>query len=152
MAQLRKLEGEVEINCSADKLYEMNMATQRNIPNIGNTMCRVEEAHQGDLGSVGSIRRWNYIIEGESQYLIEKIVAIDEKNKTIHRSAIDGNIMKNHYRKFASTLCVVPKGNTCCIVKITLEYEKMNEDAPEPHQLLQFGLDIFKKLARHLNS
>ncbi|KNA22635.1 hypothetical protein SOVF_032630 [Spinacia oleracea] len=129
----------------------MNMAKQPNIPNICFNMCRVE-AHQGDWERVGSTRRWDYNIDGKSQYLIERIEINDEKNKIIHRRAIDGDIMKNQYKTFASTLCVIPKGNSCCVVKISLEYEKMNEDAPEPHQLLQFGLVIFKDLASHLSN
>ncbi|XP_021748263.1 major latex protein 146-like [Chenopodium quinoa] len=135
MAQLRKLEGEVEVKCSAEMLFKMNMAKQPNIPNICSNMCRVE-AHQ----------------DGKSEYLIERIEANDEKNKIIHRSAIDGDIMKTHCKTFSSTLYIIPKGHACCVVKITLEYEKMNEDAPEPHQLLHFGLAIFKDLARHLTN
>ncbi|XP_021722976.1 MLP-like protein 28 [Chenopodium quinoa] len=151
MAQLRKLEGEVEVKCSAEMLFKMNMAKQPNIPNICSNMCRVE-AHQGNWESVGSTRRWDYIIDGKSEYLIERIEANDEKNKIIHRSAIDGDIMKTHYKTFSSTLCIIPKGHEFCAVKITLEYEKMSEDAPEPHQLLHFGLAIFKDLARHLTN
>ncbi|XP_057542456.1 MLP-like protein 28 [Amaranthus tricolor] len=148
MAQIRKLEGQIELNCSAEKLFKMNMVKQANIPNICANMCKVE-AYQGDWESVGSTRRWDYVIDGKAEYLIERIEAHDVENKIIHRRAIDGNIMKNHYKSFASTLQVIPKGNTC-LVKIILEYEKMNQDAPEPYHLLHFGLAIFKELVSHL--
>lgn len=61
MAQIRKLEGQIELNCSAEKLFKMNMVKQANIPNICANMCKVE-AYQGDWESVGSTRRWDYVI------------------------------------------------------------------------------------------
>lgn len=65
---------------------------------------------------------------------------------------VDADILKIHYKTFANKFQVIPKENECCVLKLTFEYEKINEDAPEPHQIMEFSLDTINKLACHLAS
>lgn len=63
----------------------------------------------------------------------DKIVGLDEVNKSITFEIIDGEVMK-YFKSFKATL--VAAGVDA--VKWSLEYEKASEDVPHPHSHLQF--------------
>ncbi|XP_010683257.2 MLP-like protein 34 [Beta vulgaris subsp. vulgaris] len=148
MANQKKLEGQVELNCSAKKLFEQIMAKLPDIHNICTSKVAKIEVHEDACTCVGSVRRWDCIIGGKSQYFIERIEAVDEENMKIHRKVIDGEVMKN-YKSLENNIQVVSKGDGNCIFVYSLEYEKVNEAAPEPHDVLEFALSVFKELAAH---
>ncbi|KAI3985158.1 hypothetical protein MKX01_039549 [Papaver californicum] len=72
----------------------------------------------------------------------EKIVAVDDESRSLSLSMIDGNIL-HMYPKFDYTL-------TSCLVKMSVEYEKENEDVPPPHAYTEMATVMNKAIARHL--
>ena len=68
MANQKKLEGQVELNCSAKKLFEQIMAKLPDIHNICTSKVAKIEVHEDACTCVGSVRRWDCII-GNSDFL-----------------------------------------------------------------------------------
>ncbi|XP_074309768.1 MLP-like protein 43 [Silene latifolia] len=153
MAKIHKLEEKVELNCPAEKIFEMLRAKQSDIPEICSDKVPSIKVHQGDWLSVGSTRKWDLNIGEKSTYIIDRIDAIDEENMKITRSVIEGEIM-THYKSLVGYVQAIPKGNDnkSCIFIGSLEYEKINEDAPEPKEFLNFGIGVIKELGHSLNS
>ncbi|KAI8024371.1 MLP-like protein 328 [Camellia lanceoleosa] len=93
-----KMEGEVEIKCDADELFQI---------------C--------SEGKVGTFK--------------EK-VTIDEENKTVHWTAVEGHCL-DLYKSYNIIYQIIHKGETN-VLKITIKYEKQNEDVPPPQKYMDF--------------
>lgn len=78
----------------------------------------------------------------------EKIESIDEANKTLVYSVIDGETLK-YYKSFKGTLIVIPKGNGS-LVKWCCEFERANDEIPEPQIIKEFAVKNFKNLDAYL--
>lgn len=63
----------------------------------------------------------------------DKIVAVDEANKSITFEIIDGEVMK-YFKSFKATLEAAGVDS----VKWSVEYEKASEEVPHPHSHLHF--------------
>lgn len=149
MAKMQKMEGQIEVNCCANKLFQMFTEKQEHIPNLCSHIISNVEAHHHDWISVGTTRSWNYVLEGKCQYMTERHDLVDEENKTIHSTIIEGDMMKN-YKEMTAKFQAIPKGDNCCLVKWTLEYDKLNESAHSPHIAMNFLLNLSKDLAARL--
>ncbi|KAK9750830.1 hypothetical protein RND81_02G225100 [Saponaria officinalis] len=149
MAKMHKLEGKIELNCSAEKIFEIKKC---DVAEICSHKVPAIHGHHGDWHSVGSTRTWDFIIGEKTLHIVDRIEEVDEKNMTITRSVIDGDLM-THYKTLTTRFQTISKENgKSCIVKCSMEYEKINEDAPEPQELLSFGLGVLKELAHHISS
>ncbi|KAI3889331.1 hypothetical protein MKX03_004746 [Papaver bracteatum] len=134
MAQLHKLGFETEIKCSADRFFDMfsHNATQlpKLLPNIFKSVVIVE----GDGTSVGSIRVWIYEVEGKEMTAKERLAMVDKEKRSITYELIEGELM-NYYKAMTVKLDVVPKqgaAGNANLVTWSLEFEKVNEDIPNP--------------------
>ncbi|KAI3846881.1 hypothetical protein MKW92_011067 [Papaver armeniacum] len=143
-----KLIAESEVNCNADKFYQIfkhHVDVPEVIPHIY-TSVKVVEGH--GLTS-GCIKEWGYIHEGKELTVKEKTTYNDE-TRTIHFSPVGGDIM-NDYKKFDATLVVNIKANGHgCIVKWIIEYEKIREDSPVPIPYLALCNQITESMNSHL--
>ncbi|KAL7240223.1 hypothetical protein ACSBR2_005982 [Camellia fascicularis] len=82
-------------------------------------------------------------IEGKVETFKEK-VTIDEENKTVHLTAVEGHCL-DLYKSYNIIYQIIPKGETN-VLKITIEYEKRNEDVPPPQKYMDFIIDLVKDL------
>lgn len=74
----------------------------------------------------------------------DKIVAVDEENKSIAFELIGGEVTK-YFKSFKATLeADVNK------VKWSLEYEKASEDVPHPHSHLEFLVNMSREIDAYL--
>ncbi|MCL7036374.1 hypothetical protein MKW94_024719 [Papaver nudicaule] len=103
----------------------------------------------------GSIVKW--IIEYEKKNedspvpipYLETSTYTDEK-RMIHHNAIGGDMI-NDYKKFYLILVVTPKSDGHgSIVQWTIEYEKKNEDSPDPIPYITLCTQITEGLNAHL--
>lgn len=78
----------------------------------------------------------------------EKIESVDEGNKTVVYSVIDGETMK-YYKSFKGSLTVSPKGDAS-LVKWCCEFEKASDEVPEPQLIKDFAVKNFKDLDAYL--
>ncbi|EYU31819.1 hypothetical protein MIMGU_mgv1a021736mg, partial [Erythranthe guttata] len=105
------------------------------------------DLHDGEWGTVGSIIYFNYTHDGKERVAKEIIEAIDEVNKSVTFKVIEGDLMEL-YKTFKLIVHVDTSGEDN-LVTWTLEYEKLNEDVPDPHTLMEFCLKVTKDIESH---
>ncbi|XP_057960807.1 MLP-like protein 43 [Malania oleifera] len=137
-----KLEVEAEIKSPADKFYNIFRRQMHHLPNCSARVHNIN-LHQGGWETEGSIKQWTYVADGKVETAKEKVV-VDEKNRMVTLVVVEGDPLK-YYKAYSVILKVIPKGEGG-IAKWTLEYEKLNEDAPDPHAYLDLALNITRDL------
>ncbi|KAI0491935.1 hypothetical protein KFK09_026198 [Dendrobium nobile] len=78
----------------------------------------------------------------------EKIEVDDDANKLVSYSVIEGDIL-SYYTSFRPTLQVLSKGDGA-VVKWSVEYEKLNEEVPDPELIQAMATQTFKELDAYL--
>ncbi|XP_062109601.1 MLP-like protein 28 [Humulus lupulus] len=146
MAQIAKLEVQLEIKSSAEKFFEIFSCKQHLIPKMCPEIIKDIKVIKGDWKSVGSIKEWSYIA-GSAETSKEMVEEIDEKNKSITFKIIDGEMTK-YYKNVKSTIHATENigqklGSS---VKWTLQYEKMNDNIPDPTKYAEL-ISVFIKTA-----
>ncbi|KAI3900301.1 hypothetical protein MKW92_010681 [Papaver armeniacum] len=141
MAQIHKLDVEYKAKCSAEKLYTMLTRDAPKLPNYAPQTINKCQVLPGD-GEVrlGSIFVWDYI------------TAVDHKNMSLTYTVFDGHLTDD-YPSFANILVITPtqrNGNNNCLVKWSVEYEKANEDIPDPTYFMKMLEDFTKELDTNL--
>lgn len=74
----------------------------------------------------------------------EKIDSVDEAEKFVTYSIIDGDLLK-FYKNFNGCIKVIPKGDGS-LVKWSCGFEKVSEEIPDPHVIKDFAIQNFKEL------
>ncbi|XVE92015.1 hypothetical protein REPUB_Repub01dG0060800 [Reevesia pubescens] len=144
MAQIRKMDCQVEIKCPSDKFYEAFRNKIQLMPEMSNQVIKDIKLVQGDWDSLGAVRQWSIVAGGKCETVKEMMESADDKNKTIVFKLVEGEIM-NSYKSWKSILNVTPMGNRS-LVKWTMEFEKQNESVPDPVMYADF-LTIWTKNA-----
>ncbi|KAK7308726.1 hypothetical protein VNO77_42352 [Canavalia gladiata] len=150
MALSGKVETEIAIQASASKFYNIFRKQLHRVPNISTERVHGAKVHEGDWENVGSVKHWDYTIEGRKKSAKEKIESIDDHNKLISYSLFDGDINEN-YKSLKVTLQVIDK-EIGGIVKWTIEYEKLKENisAASPDSYLDFAVKVSQDIDAHL--
>lgn len=78
----------------------------------------------------------------------EKIDAADEASKSVSYTVIDGDL-SNFYKHFKASFQVVPKGDGS-LVKWLVEFEKANEEVPDPNLIQEIAVKTFNDLDAYL--
>ncbi|RZC75854.1 hypothetical protein C5167_000056 [Papaver somniferum] len=85
--------------------------------------------------------------------LKDKIVATDDETRTLSIRIIDGDLLCM-YPKFEYTLTVTPvvtqRREQSSLLKLSVEYEKKNEDVPPPHEYMELATSLYRAIAGHL--
>ncbi|XVF43616.1 hypothetical protein PTKIN_Ptkin02bG0054500 [Pterospermum kingtungense] len=148
MALTGKIEAQVEFQCPADKLFSVFRSETHKIPNVASDKIHTVEVHEGDWETHGSVKLWKYTCEGKAEFLKEKVL-VDDANKTVTFTGLEGHIMEE-FKSYKAMLGFTPKSDGGGLVKITLEYEKLNENIPGPDRYLQILVNLTKDLEAHL--
>ncbi|KAI3905987.1 hypothetical protein MKW98_022416 [Papaver atlanticum] len=139
MPHIQKLEVMHEAKCCADKLYRMLTRDAPKLPKyLPNVLESVEVIGDGEI-RLGTVFVWNFFSEG-GNVTKEKITAVDNKNRSITYTILEGNLMKD-FRSFHFNLDITPKSGTAAngasLVKWSVKYEKANENVPDPVGILE---------------
>nr|CAD33533.1 major latex protein homologue [Datisca glomerata] len=129
-----KLEAEIDINAPADKYYRIFKGQAHHVPNISPGIIQEVNVHEGDWDTHGSIKIWNYTVDGKTEVFKERVEFDDEK-RAATLTGVEGSTVLNHSKTFKGTYQVTPKGNGS-LAKLTLVYEKVKEDVPDPVKYL----------------
>ncbi|KAL1203591.1 MLP-like protein [Cardamine amara subsp. amara] len=104
--------------------------------------------HDGDWDSHGSIRSWNITCDGKPEVFKEKR-EIDDKNMTLTLRGLEGNVMEK-YKVYDVIYQFIPKSNEGCVCKITIIWEKRNENCPEPINYMKFVKSLVADMDIHI--
>ncbi|XP_022972260.1 MLP-like protein 43 [Cucurbita maxima] len=149
MTLFGKLETDVEIEAPASKFHEIFHQRPHHISNVSSDKIQGCEIHEGEWGKVGSIVHWNYVHDGKSCVAKEIIEAVDEENNMISFKVVEGDLLEA-YKSFKLTIHCLPKEDKGSVIHWTLEYEKLHDEVPDSHSLLQFCVDVSKDIEAHL--
>ncbi|KAM7269905.1 hypothetical protein ACFE04_030073 [Oxalis oulophora] len=146
---LRRVEAEEEFQGSPEKFYHIWRKTPHHTPEITGKNIQSVKHHDGDWDTHGhgSVKTWNYTIEGKDMVLQEK-VELDDENLKVTHVGVDGDVFQ-YYKSFVCGWQYIPKGNGT-LVKITIEYEKLSDDKPDAISYINFIIDIHKDIQTHL--
>lgn len=154
-----KVETHFEIKAGAERFYDVFLNRPHHIPNMITSQTR-EKLPSVDIndddhfsgGKVGTQVSWNYIQDGKAKVAKEIIEAIDRENNSMTWKVIGGDLLE-HYKSFKFILQITTqKGDQASsMVHWSLEYEKVDDNVPDPHALLQLVIDINKDVDAHLN-
>ncbi|XP_010044193.2 MLP-like protein 28 [Eucalyptus grandis] len=147
MAVRGKLEVEVDLKSSADQFYGFFRSTPHHLPNAC-TDVHAGEIHEGEWHSEGSIRKWTFSVEGKKETFKEKI-QFDDQNKIVTHVGIEGELF-NFYKSYKAILQAVHKDGGPDVVKVIIEYEKLNESMPHPVNYLDVTVNMTKDIDAHL--
>ena len=85
--------------------------------------------------------------DGKTETIKDK-VEIDDENKSVTFSAIEGDLFKS-YKSYKATVKITTTAEGA-LAKVTVDYEKLNEDVPAPDKYLDFVLNILKDVDAHI--
>ncbi|KAA0035388.1 hypothetical protein IC582_024436 [Cucumis melo] len=150
MSLVGKFVSELEINAPAEKYYEIFKDKVAHIPNISPTIFQNVEVHEGDWDTHGhgSIKVWNYTLDGKAEVFKEQ-VEFDDENFAVTLIGLEGDVFE-HYKSFQGTYKVVPKGPEHSLAVLTLQFEKLKDDSPYPYKYLDLMHTITKDIEAHL--
>ncbi|KAI3867511.1 hypothetical protein MKX03_025597 [Papaver bracteatum] len=155
MAQIHRLHVQNELkNCSADQLYSFYKNEMTKFPQVLPHIFKSVQILAGDGNSAGTVRLVKFSIGSSREEIMkEKIETVVDESRTLRGSIIDGDILRM-YPKFEYTTTVTPLvtqgGEESCLVKVSVEYEKENEDIPNPTEYMELSSLIYKAVASHL--
>ncbi|GMJ04445.1 MLP-like protein 28 [Hibiscus trionum] len=148
MAQIRKMDCQVLIKSSADKFYDAFRTKARYLPKMSNGLIAYVKLVQGDWNSVGTVRLWSYASEGKSQMVKEMFEEVDEENKRMVFKLVEGDLL-HYYGSWRNILNITSTAEGS-LVKWTMEFEKRNEDIPDPVEYAASMVALTKNIDAYL--
>ncbi|KAL7090811.1 hypothetical protein ACP275_12G065700 [Erythranthe tilingii] len=145
-----KLVSQIDIKSEGDVFHEIFSEKQHHVSSMSPSQIQNCDLHDGQWGTVGSVIYLNYTHDGKERVAKEIIEAIDEEKKSVTYKVIEGDLMEL-YKTFKLTVHVDTTGEDN-VVTWTFEYEKLNEDIPDPHTLMDFCLKMTKDIDSHHQS
>ncbi|XP_059655382.1 kirola-like [Cornus florida] len=138
-----KLVTQTEIKSDGDLFHDMFRKPHR-IYNICPDKVKAVDLHEGDWGTVGSVISWKYVHDGKEKTAKEIIEAVDDEKKSVTFKVIEGDLTEL-YKSFIFIVHVDAMGESN-LVTWTLEYEKLNENVPDPTTIMDFLVIMTKDI------
>ncbi|KAK8567554.1 hypothetical protein V6N13_105514 [Hibiscus sabdariffa] len=148
MAQIRKMECQVVIESPVDKFYDAFRTKARWIPKMSDGLMTDGKLVQGDWNSVGAIRLWSYVSRGKTEIVKELYESVDDKNKKMVFKMVEGEVLK-YYKSWRTVFNITPMGEGS-LVKWIMEFEKQNDDIPDPVEYADFLVTLAKNIDAYL--
>ncbi|RZC90293.1 hypothetical protein C5167_031005 [Papaver somniferum] len=156
MAANRKFEVEFKVKCSAEKFYSMMTRDVLKLPryapqNIHNVQV---VSGEGEL-RLGSVSVWDYVLDNKpfGVRTRAKITAMDHQNMSLTFTVVDG-YLSDDYTSFSNTLTITTPtqrdGNYNCLVKWSVQFQKANDNVPDPTYYMKMQEDLTKELDANL--
>ncbi|KAG8633550.1 MLP-like protein 328 [Manihot esculenta] len=143
MALKGKLETVLELKSSPEKFLNLWKEQAHQVPNHTPTNIQGVHLHEGDWNTHGCIKIWKYNIEGRSEIFKEK-TEVDEEKKVVTIIGLEGDAFKLY--KVYTAIWELTSNGEGSLTKLTLEYEKLNEDVPVPNNYLDLIISMTKDI------
>lgn len=75
---------------------------------------------------------------------------IDDETKTLTLRGLEGHVMEQ-LKVYDVVYQFIPKSEDTCIGKITLIWEKRNDDSPEPSGYMKFVKSLVADMGNHVS-
>ncbi|KAL1222600.1 MLP-like protein [Cardamine amara subsp. amara] len=139
---------EVPLKGTAENHYKRWKGENHVFPDaIGHHIQNVT-VHEGEPDSHGSIRSWNYTRDGKEEVFKERR-EIDDENLTLTLRGLDGHVMEQ-LKVYDCIYQFIPKFEDGCVCKITIIWEKRNDDSPEPSNYMKFVKSMVADMDHHV--
>ncbi|CAI0442272.1 unnamed protein product [Linum tenue] len=129
-----KLEAEVELHCSPEKIYEVFRKSGHELPGHAPTHVQGVQVHEGEWDAHGTVKFWIYTCEGKMEVFKER-VEYDDANRIMKLNGLEGDVMKL-YKVYTSIYEFVAGGGGNGVAKLSIEYEKRDPSVPAPTKYL----------------
>ncbi|CAE5957518.1 unnamed protein product [Arabidopsis arenosa] len=154
---------EVPLKGSAEKHYKRWRSQNNLFPDAIGHHVQGVTVHDGDWESHGSIKSWNYTLgrpyftlslsvwsyeDGKPEVIKEKREIDDEKMALTFRG-LEGHVMEQ-YKVYNVIVQFIPKSKEGCVCKVTLIWEKLKEDSPEPVNYMKFVKSLVADMDDHV--
>ncbi|XVE92011.1 hypothetical protein REPUB_Repub01dG0060400 [Reevesia pubescens] len=144
-----KLEASAEIEASAEMFHDMMFSRPHHVSNACPDKIQACDLHYGGWGKHGSIVCWSYFHDGKAK-ISKNLVTLDPKTNIISHRVLEGDPAEE-YKSLVVHIQATPsaKGQGS-VVHLVVEYEKLNEDVPNPESMVEFMIGTFKAMGSHL--
>ncbi|PON94464.1 Major latex protein domain containing protein [Trema orientale] len=153
MAQIEKLEVQVDVKSSPERFYETYLRKNYLLPKLSPNEVRDAQLIKGEWDSVGSVIQYSFAPEGNASSHVDllQIDAIDEEDKSITYTVLDGSEAKKYYKTCRMTVHALEKSEGGgSSVKVFIEYEKQNETIPAPTRYTEFANVVYKNIDAYI--
>ncbi|XP_059291501.1 kirola-like [Lycium ferocissimum] len=137
-----KLVSQIEMKCAGHLLHEHFKSNPHKTSTMSPNKVTNFALHEGQLGHTGSVVSWKFILGGKERHA-KQVLHIDDSKKSITFNFVEG-YMNELYKSMTVTLTADGNWMTWTIV-----YEKLNENIPEPIDLLELTIGLLKDLEPH---
>ncbi|XP_057986572.1 MLP-like protein 328 [Hevea brasiliensis] len=138
-----KLGTVLELKSSPEEFLNLWKDQAHQVANHSPTNIQGVHVHEGDWVTPGSIKVWNYTVDGKVEDFKEKIV-LDEEKKMVTIIGLEGDVFKI-CKVYTAIWELITKGQGS-LAKLTLEYEKLNENVPVPHNYTDLVISMTKDI------
>ncbi|PON48633.1 Major latex protein domain containing protein [Parasponia andersonii] len=134
--------------------YETYVRKHYLLPKLSPNVLKDVRLISGAWDYVGSVIQYAFAPPGNlSSKIIDnvRIDAIDHENKSIACTVLDGSESRKYYKSGSFRIQAVETSEGGgALVKISVEYEKQNEDVPPPTMYTKFAENLFKSTDAYL--
>ncbi|KAG2320943.1 hypothetical protein Bca4012_056037 [Brassica carinata] len=147
-----EVEADVEIKAPATKFFHIFAVRPQDVSKASPETVQGCRVQGGQMGRVGTLITWNYVLDGKPNVAKDRIEAVDPKKNMIKLKVIEGDLMQE-FKSFLITIQVTPKqGGPGGVAKLKMTYERIDENVAHPETLLQTGVEMFKDIDEMLLS
>ncbi|XP_010459012.1 PREDICTED: MLP-like protein 328 [Camelina sativa] len=139
---------DVLLKGSAEKHYKRWKSENHLFPDAIGHHIQGVTVHEGDWNTHGAIKSWNYTCDGNQEVFKEKR-EFDDKKMTVTFRGLDGHVMEQ-LKVYDVIFQFVPKSEEGCVCKVTMIWEKRNEDSQEPIKYMKFATSLAADMDDHI--
>ncbi|KAJ4709981.1 MLP-like protein 28 [Melia azedarach] len=147
MALAGKIEKQIEINAPAEKFYHLFKKECYHISTASPANIQAVDVHEGDWDKHGAVKVWKYTVEGRNETYKER-VEHDDVDMSVTLVGLEGDVFR-YFKSWKPVYKVIPKGKGS-VARLSIEYEKLNESAPDPNAYVDFMVSIAKDVDAHI--
>ncbi|KAG5236800.1 Csf-2 family protein [Salix suchowensis] len=137
-----EMEAEVELKVSAETFHDVFSCRPHHVSNMSPAKVQNADLNEGDWGKPGTVISWSYM----GFLRLVRTLTIDDVKLSTTFKVIGGDIT-TEFKEFKFTVQAVGEGS--CLAHWTVEYEKLNENVPDPRAMLELFIDISKDIEEH---
>ncbi|CAI9262809.1 unnamed protein product [Lactuca saligna] len=138
---------QIYIKSNGNAFHKLWKSNPQQVPSLTPTNIHKCQINEGDAGNVGCILLWNYFHDGKECVIKTITQDIDEGKNSVTFKGLEGDLME-FYKTFVAHVQVDNHGPDS-IVTWTVEYEKLDPNAPDLDTLMEFYKKVTKDIETH---